>query len=265
MSLQYEGQYPNSDASILPKAWADDENDSVLVDAAYVNAQIADAITANALQTQTYVNSQDALRAHKTDVTAADALYVPTSALGAANGVASLSSGNLPTGQVPTGVVTDRVTKAYDAATNGNVFLTSGNTHQVTTQSLREYQLASLPIPDPGWPWRAIPFAIVGGYSNGGTPPGDRTLGSGNLGLLTVMPPSGVGNTVYATAVCTGAYQKLAFYPVLPYGASGNTPTSVPPINGALELDLWGCNYATSGYVFSGTGLVFSVLVMPAI
>jgi hypothetical protein len=263
VALQYRGPTPGTDSSVVPKSWADGENATVVVTSNWVNSQIITEATNDDLQPQSYVDSEDALRAHKTDVDTADTLYVPTSKLGAANGVASLdSTGDLVAAQIPSGTLTDRITKGYDAATNGTIYLTSGNTHTVTTTTLREYKLASIPIPDPGYPWFPLPFALVGGYSSGPNP-SDRTKGTGNLGLLTVMPPSGVSDTIYGTTACAGAYNVPSYYPLLPYGASGDTPTTVPAVQGALELDLWGCCFTLTSYIFTGTGLTFSVLVVP--
>lgn len=265
-SLQYRGRFPDSDGSLAHKLWADGENQSVIVSTGYVNAHIASVAASNVLQLPGYVDTQDGLRAQKTEVDAADATYVAATKLGVAGGVASLNgSGNLTLAQVPAGVITDRVAFIHDVATSGQVFLAPGNTHTVTTEDHREFKLASILVPDHGYPWRPFPLAMVAGYSSA-TPlgTGDRTRGTNNLGLLTVMPPVG-NDTIYGAGVCAGIAQRSALYPVLPYGASDNTPGTNPAIIGPLELDLWACNYALSGYVFLGLGLSFQILVVPAI
>jgi hypothetical protein len=60
-------------------------------------------------------------------------------------------------------------------------------------------------------------------------------VGTGDLGLLVVMAPA-PDNRIYAAGVATGVYNKAASYPVLPYGASGNTTVTVPAVNGSLTL-----------------------------
>lgn len=264
--ISYVGRNPDTDSSVVPKTWADNQQTAVAVTTDWVNSQIATEISNDQLQTNTYVNTQDALRAHKTDVDAADTAYIPATDLGIVNGIASLdANGSVTASQVPAGLSTSRVAQTYTAASNGHVYLAPGSTHQVNSTTIREYKLADVTVPDPGYPWRPLCFGLVGGWSNGGSVPSSRGSGTGNLGKLTVLPPVEVSDVVYGIGVCTGAYQKLSYYTVLPYAASGATPINVSPITGSLELDLWACCYSLTGYVFSGTGLMFQVICVPAV
>lgn len=262
-NLKYVGRTPDSDSTVAPKSFVDTTNTSLAVTTDYVTNAIN--LEAANLSLQSYVDTQDNLRAHKTDVDAADALYVASSKLGAASGVASLdSSGNLTASQVPAGIVTDRLALSYNATTMGSVFLTGSNTHTVTTTGIREFRLATLTVPDPGFPWRPIPFGIVCGGATGASAPATRYLGTGNYGLLTVCPPSGVSNTVYGIGLCTGTF-FLDFFPIIPYAGTNQNPTSVPAITGSLQLDLYGCCWSGSTYTFAGLNMMFSVLVMPSL
>lgn len=263
--LRMVGRAPDSDSSVANKVWSDAENQSVLVDSTWINTRIAAAIVSNSLQTAAYVDAQDDLRAQKTEVDAADFAYVPTAALGVAGGVATIDDeGNLTPGQIPSGVMTDRVARVYNLASYGTTFLAPSNSHQVNTSGIREYKIAAINIPDPGFPWFPLCFGLVGGYANV-TATADRTAGSNRLGRVAIMPPSGVSDTVYGLAVCTGVPQRLSYYPLLPTAAQNANPTNTPPIIGPLELDMWGSCYSQTPYVFTGLGLSFQVVAMPAI
>ena len=263
-SLQYRGRYPDSDSSLVHKGFADSDNQSIIVDANWVNTTVATAVTSNSLQTPTYVNNQDTLRAHKTDVDAADNNYLPLAALGVAGGVATMDGLHLKDSQVPDGVMVNRVAQIYDLANYGTAYLAPGMTHTVTTTTAREYKIASITVPDPGYPWIPLCFGTIGGYFNGNPDP-NRTIGTDNLGQVTVMPPSGVSDTIYAAGALNGIPQRMSYYPFIPHGGLNWTPSNVPVINGSLTLNLYGCCYGVSGFVFSGTGLNYRVLVFPAL
>lgn len=264
-TLQYRGPTPNSDGSVVTKAWADGQYAAIAVTTSWVNSQITTEVNNSNLQLPSYVDAQDALRAHKTSVDAADLNYVAVSRLGAASGVASLdSSGNLPLAQTPSGVTVSRVGSSYSLASgSGTQYLGVGATHTVNTQTPREFRLASITVPDPGYPWRPMCYGAVGGYSAGGSAPADRSMGTGNLGLALVVPPAGISDVIYGHAVCSGS-THLDFYPLLPYAVANETPLTIPPITGSLELGLWASCFSSSGYVFTGTGLQFTVQVQPA-
>lgn len=259
MALRYVGKSPTSDAIIVPKGFADTTSTTLRVDENFVNAEIADQILVNDLRAPSYVTTQDNLRAHLSAVSAADANYLATTTLNAVNGVAGLdSSGNLFSAQVPSGVVTDRV---FTTVTGTNI-LGSGAVQTVSTDNYRETAIATATVTDPGYPWYPLPFALVQGGSITGSTPASRTLGNGNYGLLAVVPPAGVSDTVYGAVVCN-PIPHYNFYFLLPYAGSGRNPTA---LTGSLQLDLYAsCYNGTGGYSFKGENMAYWVLVVPAI
>lgn len=273
--MRYVGRTPDADASVAPKSYADATAATSAVTTSVVNTRIASA--AALLTSASYADTQDALRAHKAEVLAADELYFPTTALGATNGVASIDSdGFVPTAQLPQ-LLTDRVATCYSvvsptaglwgattAGTSGAVgSISFTTTLTATSTSPREQQLASIPVPDPGYPWRPLPFAWVMG-KGGGTAPATRKVGTGNYGMLSVMPPSGVSNVIYGLGLCS-ASSVNDVYPVLPFAQTNQTPTNVPPVTGALTLNLYGACWSGTNYVYSAANLVYFVLVVPAL
>jgi hypothetical protein len=264
MGIRYVGLPPNTDSSVVTKGWADNYQASVVVNTAWVNSTLTAEATHDQLMPPSYVDSEDALRAHKTAVDTADQAYIPDDAWGAPNGVAMLdTNGDVLMSELPPGIPTSRQALVYTAARNGNVYLQPGTYHQTNTQTYREFCLADISIPDPGYPWRPLVYAQVGGFSAGGTPPATARQGTGNMGLVTVMPPAEIANTIYGVGLCTALYEVLGFYPVLPAGIGGQTPLSTPPLIGGIELELWCCSYAMAGYVFVGDGMFFRAQVIP--
>ena len=100
------------------------------------------------------------------------------------------------------------------------------------------------------------------GDSSHADKPTARTLGTGSYGLLTVSPP-GDNTKIYGVGICAGSYYTDS-YPVLPYAGAGQTPTTLPPINGGLELDLMASVWSGTTYSFYSANLVFGILVVPA-
>ncbi len=264
--LRHVGRPPDSDASLMTVKDINEYNVSVAVTELFVTDNLATEIATAVLKDTTYVDAQDALRAQKTDVDAADLNYFATTTLNAASGVAGLDSeGNVISGQIPAGLVTDRVAKAYSAtAPDTEVFLTTGETQQVNNSSIRNFKIASLVIPDPGYPWVPLPFAMVMGKTVG-TSPGDRWTEGDASGKLLVMQPEGDGDAIYGYGLCTGVYNQNRMYAVVPYAAQDFDAGAEDPLEGGITLDLYGSCYEGSGYVFTGTGLFYQVLVLPAI
>jgi hypothetical protein len=254
------GRAPDSDSSLTTHKYAADYNATIVVDATYVNGRIAVELAENSLQTKTYVDQKDALRAQTADVIAADTAYVNASTLGVPNGIAQLDNdGDTLPGQLPGTLITDRIAVSVP----GTLLLGSSSTHTCTTTVLREFRLATATIADPGYPWIPLPFATVTGYSLSNDP-ASRIVATTAVGQMAVIPPSGVSDTIYAAGVCAGVYNKPDIYVALPYGASLMTPITQPAVQGGLQLDLWASCLQSSNYVFSGAGLSYHVLVVPA-
>lgn len=268
--LLYVGSNPNNASALGLKGDTDTAAAAAVVTTDYVNTTIAGAV--GPLKTKSYVDAQDALRAKKTDVVNADAAFIARSTRGQASGVCPLDgAGKVPSANLPSGIPNDRVYAAYCLSTTqlGTTLTGAGVTginylgnltHTSTTAgSLREYQIAKIVVPDPGFPWLPLPFAWVRGYAAGATP--NIGYGNGNYGLVTVMPPS--GNTKYAIGIGTDAVNRYGVVAVMPYAAPGATPTSV---TGSLELSLYGNLWSgTDGYVYSGVQLQYMILVVPAL
>ena len=193
-----------------------------------------------------------------------------TISLSAFSGVAKAGSdGRIPTGsgtQIPS-PVTDSVAKCYDLSSSGAVvFLGSGSNYGVSGTTI--YPMASIPIPDPGYAWIPFPFAMVLG-SAGGTASSSRFSGNGNYGIITVSLSTS-NSDVYAVGVCT-ADTRPAYYTAipgtfLPSWTDPITPTTQRPIYGSATLNLNGqAGSGSAGYTFAGAGLVYFVMVYPAV
>ena len=177
------------------------------------------------------------------------------------------SGGNIPSAIIPSGYpVTDRVLICYDLASSGATNYIGTSSRSPTGSSF--FTVAQIVVPDPGYVWVPLAFAMISGNANG-TPSVNRFTGNGNYGLITVNP-NGDTTTTYSSGVCTGD-SKIRYYPCLPHaappGIAGQmTPTTQPPISGGktLNLNVWAWGQGSTGYTFYGTGLVFYVLVSPA-
>lgn len=259
--MRYVGRAADADAGIVTKKWADDAHAARMSDEAYVVSTLDQAILNASLQPLSYAASQDLLRATIAEVDAADALHAddtlrnhPTA------GVAGLNaSGYLDPAHVPAGVTTDRVVLSY-AATPENIFLTGEMTSSST--AFRDKRLATINVPDPGYPWIPMPFAAVTGKSGDSLPTEGYWEGNGVCGLLTVAP--GTGDIIYGRGVCTDSLAPATRY-LIPATDAGSTPLSVPAVEGGLILNLYGSCFQGTGYVFSSSSeFQFLVYVFPA-
>lgn len=251
MSLQYVGRAPDSDFSVVPKSYVDARYNTIKVDNAYINTSVT--AQSSGLVTQSYVDTQDGLRATKTNVDSQDALYAPTSSVGAANGLVPLDnnayvlSANLPT------LVTNRK-PVYVPATS----ITLSGSRDVITTNAREYQAASLSIPDPGYPYIPLLFAqIQGGAVN--TAPSGIGLGTASYGQVSILRSD---NVKYGWCLCTSS-NMLNFHTAIPFGDSTINPTTMPPIQGASTFGLWLALWSGTNYTFTSTDLNFHALVYP--
>lgn len=142
----------------------------------------------------------------------------------------------------------------------GSVTITVPTTVTSTVQP--GTQLATIPIPDLGFPYRMLPFAWVRGDSSGATQPASPTLGTGNYGLITAVVPGSA--QVYGLGICTGSWYTDA-YPMLPYAALNQTPLTVPATTGAKTLNLYGSMWSGTTYTFYPDELTFFVTCIPAL
>lgn len=260
--LRYVGRAPDSASVLGTTAYAQSADASNLVTPSWISQQVAQA--ASSLVTPEWVSEQAAAYLAQASVTSALSGYVANSLLGAANGVAQADpSGIVPSAQLPA-LTTNNVAMAYDCVNNGSLFLPTGTEQTVITENIGEFVLAEVVIPNPGYPYVALPFGWVLGYS-GGTPSSSRLEGNGNVGFLAVTEPS-EETPVYGMGLMT-ADTLPNYYSVLPAadGLATVNPTTQPPFQTGVTLQLSACNYAGSDYVVSGTGLIFFVLVFPAL
>lgn len=261
-SLQIVGKLPDADASVMLKSSADSLDTTLVVDTAYVTSQLTNQ-TKNLVK-QDYVDQQDALRGHKTDVDAADRNYLLQTDMGSSLAVLD-GSGNVPASEIPSGIVLSRLPFSYSVGTNGTIYLGQGTSQSVATTNYRELLIAKMVIADPGYPWYPLCFGWVQGYASGLD--NGRFYGNSNYGLLTVQPPSGVSDTLYAVGVGPSTVHPnyVSLVPSCPNNPPGFKPSQQPAINGSLELDLSGCCFTGSGYVWTGANLVWIVFVMPSL
>jgi len=253
-ALQYRGRAPDSDFHVVHKKYIDDRYATLKVDSAFINSAITAEIANQGLVTPSYVDAQDNLLAHKVNVDAGDATAIPVSALGAVNGVASLGPDiYVPSAQLPP-LQTERPVFYKPADT---YFLTGTATREVTQVNPREFKAATLTIPDLGYPYTPICFAIVRGGSLNG-PNSTRALGTGCYAQITILRSD---NVRFGYTLTTGqkAYDTFTCFPAI----DPNTPQT--PLTGSNTFDLWFGMQTGTTYTFSAVGLLFYALVMPAL
>lgn len=253
-TLQYRGRSPDSDFSIVHKNYVDGRYNTVRVDQAYINSQIS--AVAGTLVNQNYVDAQDALRATKAAADAADASYVPADQRGVANGVAPIGSdGYIPSANLPALQTTRKpVFKGPD-----QVFLSGQRT--VTTTSSKEYQVATMTITDPGFPYYPATFAYIRGGPLGAIQNPPRTMGTPNFGQVSILAAD---NTKYGWSLC-GSRKVYAHHLVLPFADNTINPTTRPPVEGDLTLGLWVGLWGGTSYTFDSADLQFFTICYPAL
>lgn len=253
--MKYTGRYPDADSSIAPKGFVDARYDGVKVDSTYVAGEIA--TQAANLVVPSYVDTQDALRAHKTDVDTADGGYLPLTQRGAASGVAPLDgSAVVPSANLPSGIQTERKPIFLPATT---VPFTS--TQVLTTVALKGYRAATLTIADPGFPYIPLFFAMVQGASVNGTQ-SDPMLGTGNFGQIAVLRDS--DDAKYSWCL-TGSQKALDFSLCVPFADNSITPVTRPPLTGAQAFSLWFGLFSGSTYSFTTPGFNFFCMLYPGV
>ena len=255
-SLKYRGRTPDSDYAMLAKSYADSAYATLSADNDFITATTV-AATAPLVST-TYVDSQDALRAHIADVDAADANYVLATQLGVNSGVAQLGSdGYVPSGNLPT-LPTERVPFIH---TYDTCYLSDA--HTVTTVGAKVYKVATMTIPDPGWPYVPLAFVVIRGGGDPITGRADRTMTAGSRGQISVYD----SHNVRQAWTVTTARERYDYQVCTPYGDDATNPTSYPPVTGTVTYDAWlGLWTGGTTYTFSaGDGFSFYVIGFPAI
>ncbi|QDH91875.1 hypothetical protein SEA_PHRAPPUCCINO_200 [Mycobacterium phage Phrappuccino] len=249
---KYVGREPNSDSSMMSKGYIDQRHAQSAVTPEYVTGAVVAYAAANTLVDEDYVTTADGSRAKKTAVDAADTNYLPLTARGAANGVASLDASlRIPNAQLPSPLVTERLIRTVEAQ---SVFLTSEQS--VSSNSTKALQAAALTIADPGYPYLVVPMATVTGRCPG-TPDHSRRVGGPSRGKMTILAQD---DTLYGGGVTNNAYGAMP-YLVHPTALQGATPT---PITGTLTLNLWLALYSGGSFIFGPAAFRFWAMVAPA-
>jgi hypothetical protein len=251
VSLKYVGRAPDSDASIVTKKYSDDRYSILRVDNAYIDSLVSAAVVP--LTTQTYIDSQDLLRAKKTDVDIADAGYLALSTRGAANGVAGLDNNSyVPSANLPT-LITQRKASMVTGTS-----LMSGDRVSASTIT-KDFQAATLTIADPGFPYIPLLFAQVMGGSVNGTAASPK-LGTGSFGQMTILRAS--DDLKFSWGLAT-AHTNLGMHNAIPFADSSVNPTTRPPLTGASSFGLWLALFSGTTYTWKTTALNFFAIVLP--
>jgi hypothetical protein len=260
--LMYVGRYPDEPDAVVPKRYVVSLNSTSALTTSFIDQVVGSR--AQYLATTAFVDQEDAKRATRTEVTAADANYFPATGHGLA---VTDSTGKLPASAIPSsGLVTDRTARYYPCAAPSISTPT-----RVVTATPTELLIGTVTVTDQGYPWTPLVFAYVKGYDRIGASP-TRWAGTGvadaagqilvnNVGILTVQGSNG---TVYGSGQCT-ASTKDTYSVVLP----ASTSTTATPLSGALTFNLYGscrdgAGRTGEGYTFTGADLIFYVIAMPA-
>jgi hypothetical protein len=251
--VKYVGRAPNNDASLVTAGWVDTRHTALAVNDAYISASIAAYAASAPLETPSYVDANDALRATTVAVDAADATCVALSQVGAANGVASLDGSlYVPSGQLPDLVLSRPVT--YVPAST--IWLTSEVA--ISATATKTFKAAEIVIDDPGYDYRPLPFAYVRGRSQG-SPGHSRRRGGDSAGRLTIL--SAADDALFGggrTDTCMSMTSSVA----IPTAPTGTVPSVV---SGDLTLQLWLAMLNGTSYYFNPEGFSFFAMVFPAI
>lgn len=244
--LRYVGRPPDTEGAVSTRSYAVAVNDRTKVTNDFIERAVDNLVYP--LATTAYVDQQDATKALKSAVIAADENYIPATD----HGLAVLdSTGKVEASQIPTGSITvNRVS---------GCFVGSVGSGTVTNTGVKSLLLGTVTITSPGYPYVVLPFAWV----NGNDPAGSqisRWAGTGSAAKLVVVPTS--GNAVCGWGVCSGS-QKVSSYPVTPAvseGVSGQVFTT------GITLGLYGSLLAeAAGRSYTFSGGTFYVITMPAV
>lgn len=252
-TLKFVGRPPDSDFSVVHKKYTQARYDTVKVDSAYINSQIA--LIAPTLVSQSYVDTQDSQRSSKAAADAADAGYLLATQRGVTSGIAPIASdGYIPSANLPT-LQTERKPTYTVASTT---FLTT--TRNVTTTNAKEYQAATMNIADPGYPYYPLCFALIRGGAINVTQNPSRSMGTPSYGQVSILAAD---NTKYSWCICNSR-KVYDYHLAMPFADTTINPTTRPPVEGALTLNLWLGLWGGSIYTFDATGLQFFSINIPA-
>jgi hypothetical protein len=294
-TLQYQGQ-SNSGSSptiLATKTYADAGVAGAIVTDVGTGFNAVSTLIRNsvlACEPASYVTGVNATLPTQAAVTAADTGYIARARLNAAAagtvpGIAGLDASGLlittPTSQIPSGVSTERLGMGYSVGlTTGNIMggtastvtkaigvstLTSGSVHTVTGTGT--FILATISIPDPGFPFLVLPFGWVEGDASSGPAFTLPQNGNGCYGLLTVQDPG--SGLIYGGGVCASDSQTN-LYPIFPDVFPGQ---SLAPLTAAsaggptheLELIASASGSGTVSYNFYGTDMSFWCFIVPSL
>ncbi|ACH62208.1 hypothetical protein MYRNA_241 [Mycobacterium phage Myrna] len=253
MGLDYVGRAPDSDYSVLPRRYVTERYDTIRVDQDFITADLANQAAATGLVAPSYVDQQDALRAKKANVDAADANYIPVSQVGAPNGVVPLDNNSYIASQYLPTIQTERKMGFVAAQT----VILSGD-RVCTAINPKEYLAATLTIPDPGFPYVPLLFAhILGGSVNGNA--ANRGMGTGSYGQISILRAD---DTKYSWSLTT-SHKPLAYHTCVPFADNTVNPTTRPLLEGQHVFNLFLGLWSGNTYTFNSTALQFYALVFP--
>lgn len=239
----YQGRAADTDASMMTKETVDARFASNSIKLSDVDAAVAAQVAE--LTTKAYVDAQDLAMTSKTYVDTQDNLLTNLTARGAALGVASLGAdGKIPASQLY--ALPDRKPMFI-----GGPIVTSGSPWTITTNSVR---IAYLVIPDPGWPYRVIPFASVENRS----PSSGASIGR----VIAVMRSRSNQRVGHGTGSATADWNRIK---VLPSANSGENGTQAG-FTGSDYLDLYAERQSGGvGHIHTSYALQFNAVIVPVI
>lgn len=251
MTLRYVGRAPDSDYSVLDTKYVKDRYATIKVDGTYINSEVASQSTG--LVNQAYVDQQDALRAKKTDVDAADALYVPTSDVGVNGGLVPVDANILIDPSRLGTVQTER--KAIFVQGTQNITAD----RVVQTISAKEFKAGTLSVSDPGFPYIPIIIAQMRGGSVFGNAV-NRGMGTGSFAQMSVLRAS--DDLKFSWCLCT-PHKTIGTHTAIPFADNTTTPAS-RVCTGANVFDLWIGLFSGTTFTFNTAAFNYYAMIYPA-
>jgi hypothetical protein len=249
-TLQFRGRAPDSDFHVVHKKYVDDRYKTIAVDSDYINSQIFIEIDNRNLVKPKYVDDEDVLLAHKATVDSNDTKYLLKTELGQPNGVASLDSGiYVPPEQLPP------LQTARDVFfKNADTIFLSG-TKDVTQIQAREFKAAELTIPDLGYPYLPLLFAVIQGGSPNAITNLGRAMGTGNYAQISILHT----DKTRRSFTVTSGQRGFDFFTCMP------SPESTTLLSGANTFELWLGMQTGTTFTFKSEGLRFWCMAFPGL